>query len=189
MDYETSVILGRYQIRLIAGLFRKMFNIKTVVFPVMKVLEMLVTRFEKKLFYVVEEDSLFEKGVMAELVSEEDIYYIRIRQGVYDKANDGDRASICYICHEMCHFFLIHVMGIGPKMFCTSEGLVYTRKVVEKTIPSYKSMEWQTKALCGEVMIPYRKCKNYTYKQIVYRTKSSNSQAKYFIEKVLKFNE
>ena len=187
MDYETSIILNREQIRLISKLFRRMFKIRTILFPVMKILERLVIKFEKNLYYVVEEDEMFEKNVMAALVPEEnDFYCIRIRQSVYDKALAGDRASLGYICHEMCHFFLIHVMGVGPKLYVAADNLVYARTIDDNNTPAYKSMEWQAKALCGEVMIPYERCQNYSLTDLIEKTNSSTEQAKYFLNNVLK---
>lgn len=187
MDYETSIILNRKQIRLISKLFRRMFKIRTILFPVMKILERLVIKFDKNLYYVVEEDEMFEKNVMAALVPEEnDFYCIRIRQSVYDKALAGDRASLGYICHEMCHFFLIHVMGVGPKLYVAADNLVYARTIDDNNTPAYKSMEWQAKALCGEVMIPYERCQNYSLTDLIEKTSSSTEQAKYFLNTVLK---
>ena len=187
MDYETSTIVDRSQIRMISILFRKMFKIKTILFPVLKVLELLVNRFEKNLYYDVQEDDKFPRKVMAELVIEDtDKYCIRIRQSVFDKALNGERASLGYICHEMCHFFLIYVVGIGPKIYIAEDNMVYARTIDDRTTPAYKSTEWQAKALCGEVMIPYEKCKNYSLEEIISKTQSSTEQARYFINRVVK---
>lgn len=86
----------------------------------------------------------------------------------------------------MCHFVLIFVFGIGPKKYISADGIIYTRAVKEKSIPAYKSMEWQAKALCGEVMIPYERCKNYSLNEIIEKTQSSTEQAKYFLDHILK---
>ena len=188
MDYETSVILTREQIRLAAKLFRKMFKIRTILFPVMKVLDLLENKFSSNLYYYVDEDENFDDGVMAALETEEDDahFHIRIRRTVYDKALIGDRASLGYICHEMCHFILIYVLGIGPKQYTSVEGLSYARSVETKSLPAYQSMEWQAMALCGEVMIPYERCINYSLEKIIKKTQSSTEQAKYFLSKVVK---
>lgn len=187
MDYEPSVILSREKIRLLSKLFRDLLKIKTVVFPVLKALDKLEMKFNNNLYYSVEEDSCFEHGVMAELVEirEEEHYCIRIRESVYNNAVEGNRASIGFICHEMCHFFLIFVCGIGPKKYYTSKGLAYAKAISGKADPLYNSMEWQAMALCGEVMIPYERCINYSFKKIVSITKSSNEQTKYYLEKVV----
>lgn len=187
MDYETSYILTREQIRDISLLFRKMFKVRTILFPVMKILDLLEQRFSENLYYYVDDDENFDRRVMAALETEEDDnhFHIRIRESVYNKALKGDRACIGYICHEMCHFILIYICGIGPKQYISAEGISYARSVETKSIPAYKSMEWQAMALCGEVMIPFERCKNYSLNQLISRTKSSTKQAKYFLEHVV----
>lgn len=190
MDYEASAGLSRKQIRLIAKYFRKMFEIKTILFPVMMVLELLVNKFSNILYYSVEDDDDFELGVMAALVENvegnESMYCIKIKNSVYDDAIKGDGASLGFICHEMCHFVLIHILGIGPKLYINTNGIAYTRVIEPRSLPLFKSMEWQAKALCGEVMIPYEKCKDHTLEQIVKETNSSVEQAKFFLKNVAK---
>ena len=48
MDYESNISLSRMQIREIANFARKMLKIKTIKFPVLKALEMLIDKFPKK---------------------------------------------------------------------------------------------------------------------------------------------
>lgn len=187
MDYETSRILSREQIRLIAKFFRKMFRIRSILFPVLKVLNLLEKKFSNNLYIDVDEDENFEKNVMAELVPEDENYQyfcIRIRQSVYDAALKGDNKCLGFICHEMCHFILIYVFKIGPRQY-ERKGIVFAR-TIDNLSPAYKSMEWQAKALCGEVMIPFEKCREFTFEEVIEKTKSSPSQASYFIHHVAK---
>lgn len=187
MDYESRLSLSRMQIREISKFARRLLKIKTIKFPVLKALEKLIDKFSNNLYYRVLSDDEFETNVMAEIVPEgNDVYCIKIRETVYEKAVNGDRASLGYICHEMCHFILIHIFDAGPVMYVDKIGLAYTRSFKDNELPRYKSMEWQAMALCGEIMIPYEKCKNYTFKQIVSRTGSSNEQTKYFLRWVVK---
>ena len=187
MDYESRLSLSRMQIREISKFARRLLKIKTIKFPVLKALEKLIDKFSNNLYYRVLSDDEFETNVMAEIVPEgNDVYCIKIRETVYEKAVNGDRASLGYICHEMCHFILIHIFDAGPVMHVDKIGLAYTRSFKDNELPRYKSMEWQAMALCGEIMIPYEKCKNYTFKQIVSRTDSSNEQTKYFLRWVVK---
>lgn len=186
MDYESRITLGRIQIRNIANFTRKMLKINTIKFPVLKALEKLIDKFPNNLYYQIFSDDEFERNVMAELVPEdEDFYCIRIRETVYEKAVNGDRASLGYICHEMCHFILIHIFNAGPRMYIDENEIHYARRFGDNALPRCKSVEWQAKALCGEIMIPYEKCKNYSLKQIVNITKSSNEQASYFLKWVV----
>lgn len=190
MDYESRLILSRRKIRMIARFARELLNIKTVKFPVFKALEELINKFPENLYYHVDDDDKFDKNVMAELVLENDnAYCIKIRETVFNDAVRGDRASLGFICHEICHFILIHIFDAGPVLYFNEIGLAYTRSFGEKELPRYKSMEWQAKALCGEIMIPYDRCKNYSFKQIVSRTGSSNEQTKYFLKWVVNQEE
>ena len=187
MDYESRLSLNRIQVREISKFARRMLKIKTVKFPVLKALEKLIDKFPNNLYYRILPDDEFETNVMAELVPEgNDVYCIKIRETVYEKAVNGDRASLGFICHEMCHFILIHIFDAGPVMYLNKSGLAYARSFKDKELPRYKSMEWQAMALCGEIMIPYEKCKDYSFKQIVSRTYSSDEQTKYFLRWVVK---
>lgn len=187
MDYESKLPLSRVQIREIANFTRKILKIETIKFPVLKTLEKLIDRFPNNLYYSVLLDDEFETNVMAELVQEgNDVYCIKIRETVFEKALNGDRASLGFICHEMCHFILIHIFDAGPEMCVNNSGLIYARSFRDRELPRYKSMEWQAMALCGEIMIPYEKCKEYSFKQIVSRTESSDEQTKYFLMWVVK---
>ena len=190
MDYEPSVILGRDQVRMISKFFRKMFKIRTIKFPVLRVLDLLESKFSNNLYYIIDEDENFASNVMAVLETEDyEHFCIRIRQSVYDRALLGDGASLGYICHEMCHFILIYVFGIVPKTYKSSSGMILAKTVSNRPRKPYMSMEWQAKALCGEVMIPYEKCKKYSLRKIVKKTNSSYDQARYFLNHVVKENE
>ena len=179
--------MNRIQVREISRFVRMMLKIKTVKFPVLKSLERLIDKFPNNLYYCILPDDEFETNVMAVLVPEgNDFYCIKIRESVYEKAVKGDRACLGFICHEMCHFVLIHIFEAGPVMYENDNGLAYARYVKDNELPRYKSMEWQAMALCGEIMIPYEKCKNCTFKQIVYRTASSDKQTEYFLKWVSK---
>ena len=187
MDYESKLSLSRIQIRKISKFTRELLKIKTIEFRVLKSLEKLISKFPNNLYYNILPDCDFEKNVMAKLVEEEkDFYCINIRETIYEKAVCGDRACLGFICHEMCHFILIHIFGASPTMSVNEKGLVFTRSFKNNELPRYKSMEWQAMALCGEIMIPYEKCKNFSFKQIVKKTNSSDEQTKYFLKWIAK---
>lgn len=176
MDYKPNVVLSRADIRLFASLLRKQFKVKTLHFPVMKILDLLVTLYPDDIFYSIEDDALFEDDVMAECVppnNESNIYLIRIRESVYNgAAKKRPRFEyIGFICHELCHFFLCFFLNIKPK--CEIEDGEY--------VENFNSMEWQAKALCGELMIPYEECMRLSPKQISWRTKSSRQQVNYYL--------
>ena len=187
MVYESRSSLSRIQVREISKFVRRLLKITTIKFPVIKALEKLIDKFSNNLYYRILPDNELETNIMAELVPEDnDIYCIKIHETIYEKAVNGARCSLGFVCHEMCHFILIHIFDAGPVLYKGENGLVYARSLKDKELPRYKSMEWQAMALCGEIMIPYEKCKNYTFKQIVSRTDSSNEQTKYFLRWVVK---
>lgn len=187
MDYESRLSLSRIQVREISRFARRMLKIKTVKFPVLKALERLIDKFPNNLYYRILPDDEFETNVMAELTPEgDDVYCIKIREKVYEKAVNCDRACLGFICHEMCHFILIHIFEASPVLKVNESGLAYARSFKDRELPLYKSMEWQAMALCGEIMIPYEKCKKYSFRQIVSRTHSSDEQTKYFLKWVVK---
>ena len=186
MDYEAKYGLSRLEIRKISKIMRKAFNVHTIFFPVMMVLDMLEVKYPGIVYYKVEEDKEFEEGVMAELVIDEyGLFCIRIRETVYNNAIKGNRGALGIICHEICHFFLIYVLDNGPVMCVSTTGLVFARRINDKEVEAYKSMEWQAKALCGEVMIPYDQCFNMSFEEIVETTKSSDDQTSYFITHIV----
>lgn len=178
MDYETKGI-SRKKIRIIARIIRKYLKIRTIRFPVMNVLEQLVVEFEDILVYEVLPDEKFDKNVMAFIETYDYCSYnIKIRESVYIGALDKKGDCLGFINHEIAHFILMHIFGMKPIINCNTG--------TDRCIPAYKSMEWQAKALCGELMIPYEKCMNRDLDNIIKVTGSSREQALYFKSKVCK---
>ena len=84
-------------------------------------------------------------------------YTIVIKDSVYDGAyRCGSGACLGFICHELCHVFLFFI-GFTP---------IFERSFENNILPAYCSVEWQAKALCGELMIPYEESKGLTSKEI-----------------------
>ena len=186
MDYEARIGLSREKIRILSVFVRKILQVRTLKFPVLKVLDKLEILFPDNFYYVSEEDSLFEKNVPAYIEQEgENEYCIHIKQSVYDGALKGRGDCLGFINHEIAHFCLIHIFDIGPKNIKFGNSIIYSREPKEGKIPPFKSMEWQAKALCGELMIPYEKCKDMSYWEIISKTKSSMEQAAYFVDTVV----
>lgn len=184
MDYEAKIGLSRIDIRGIAGWIRKKLHINTLLFPVLKVLDMLELLFADIFYHVVEEDATFQNNCMAFLSIDVDGHYcVHIRQSVYEGALCKRGDCLGYICHEIAHFILIGILRIGPKLDY-SNG-IYPRMITDNT-PRWKRTEWQAKALCGELMIPYDQCKNMELNTIIKETNSSYEQALFFINNVVK---
>ncbi len=178
MDYETKCI-SRKNIRAISTFIRKYFKIRTIRFPVMKVLDKLVDEFEDILVYEILPDDKFENNVMAFIETDDYCSYsIKIRESVYNGALEEKGDCLGFINHEISHFILMYIFGMKPIVNCN----IGTNNI----IPTYKSMEWQAKALCGELMIPFEKCKNRDLDYIIKVTGSSREQALYFKRNVCK---
>ena len=146
MDYKTKST-SRHDLRKYAKLLRHLFDVpETGAFPVLTVLERLGDVF-KNCNYIVLEDSRFQPQTMARCVPNDyGGFTIEIRQSVYDGAFEKQTgAFLGFICHEICHIFLFTI-GFIP---------VYERSFKDNFLPAYCSVEWQAKALCSEVMIPY----------------------------------
>ena len=186
MDYEARIGLSREKIRILSVLVRKILQVKSLKFPVLKVLDKLEILFPDNFYYVSEEACLFEKSVPAYIEQEgENEYCIHIKQSVYDGALKGRGDCLGFINHEIAHFCLIHIFDIGPKSFRFGNSIIYARETKWRKIEPCKSMEWQAKALCGELMIPYEKCKDMSFKEVLARTNSSMEQVAYFINTVV----
>lgn len=98
---------------------------------------------------------------------------IEIKQTVYDGAcYHGNRAFLCFICHEICHVILsILVMPVSTRTLAKDEE-----------IPAYCSVEWQAKALCGELTIPYDATVGMKAKAIMEKYPVTEASAKYRVK-------
>ena len=153
MDYKTKPT-SRRDLRRYAVYFRRLFDVPLKgPFPVLLALDKIRDIF-RGCNYVILEDSCFPPKTMARCVpNEEGGFTIEIRESVYSGAQKKKiGAFLGFICHEICHIFLFQI-GFLP---------VYERTFAEKELPPYVSVEWQAKALCGEVMIPFEESKGMT---------------------------
>ena len=153
MDYKTKPT-SRRDLRRYAVLFRRLFDVALEgPFPVLLALDKIRDIFQG-CGYEILEDSHFPLKTMAQCVpNDEGGFTIEIPVSVYlgaQKKKIG--AYLGFICHEICHIFLFQI-GFLP---------VYERTFAEKELPPYVSVEWQTKALCGEVMIPFEESRGMT---------------------------
>lgn len=176
MDYLTKPAT-REQLREFASIFRELFEIPlTGRFPVLEVLEKFQSKFSAFHYEVVEDDEL-PISIPAQCeVTGDGSFEMKIRQSIYDGAyKKGIGAYRDHILHELCHVFLYSI-GFTP---------VIQRSFRNGTIPNYCSSEWQAKALCGEIMIPYEESNDLTAEEIQKEYGVSKAQAEYrkiFIE-------
>ena len=137
MDYKTKPT-SRKDLRRYAKFVRRLFDVpETGPFPVLQALDRVSDVFKDCSYAVVED--------------------LEIKQSVYDGAYEkGIGAFLGFICHEICHIFLFKI-GFVP---------LYERSFEDNTIPAYCSVEWQAKALCAEVMIPFYESHNMSVHEI-----------------------
>lgn len=157
MDYKTKAT-SRNDLRRYAVYFRKLFDVpRTGAFPVLEALEKLPDIFEN-CNYIIVEDKKFPPKTMAQC-SPNDFggFTIEIRESVYQGAYEKKvGAFLGFICHEIAHIFLFQI-GFKP---------IYERSFADNELPAYCSVEWQAKALCAEIMIPYEESKGMKPKDI-----------------------
>lgn len=168
MDYETKPT-SRKDLRKFATYVRKLFDIpETGPFPVLEVLERLPDVFEGT-YYQIVEDKKLPPQTMAQCVSNDNGgFTIEIKESVYVGAYEKQiGAFLGFICHEICHVFLFEI-GFTP---------IYSRNLSKSEIPAYCSVEWQAKALCAEVMIPFEESRGMKPKAIVEKYKVSQAFA------------
>ena len=157
MDFRTRP-LTRIQVRNLSCILRTLFDISlTGLFPILQLLDRISEVFPGSRYEIVD-DSQMPASTMANCKANEDGgYTIVIKDNVYDGAyRCGSGACLGFICHELCHVFLFFI-GFTPIFEISFENNI---------LPAYCSVEWQAKALCGELMIPYEESKGLTSKEI-----------------------
>ncbi len=166
MDYKTKGI-GRYDIRKLSKYFRVLFNVpEDGAFPVIETLDHVCEVFPGSNYIIVEDSKLPAQTVAQCFQNDSGGYTIEIKEKIYNGAYKNQNGAFRgFICHEICHVFLFSI-GYTP---------ILTRSF--KDIPPYCSVEWQAKALCGEVMIPYENSDGMSPEEIIDKYKVSKSFA------------
>ena len=157
MDYETKPV-SRSDLRKYASILRMVFHVPdTGPFPILELLDKIPDVFEGS-NYVIVEDKELSPNTMAQCTpNDTGGFTIEIKQSVYEGAYKHHTGALLgFICHELCHVFLFNI-GYTP---------IYARRFEEGVLPAYRSVEWQAKALCGEVMIPYEESRGMKLKAI-----------------------
>lgn len=178
MDYMTKPI-NRFEIRVIAKWFRTRFDCKNKLrFDVIDAFERFPCLASNVVTQVIDDNdtSCMPLNIPSSCTETLDgTLEIRIREKVYDGACLGVGGYRAHILHEMCHAVLI-TMGFRP---------IAARAFNNNQIEPFRSMEWQAKALAGEILVPYEETKEMSLKQIMFYCKVSKACA----EKRLKLDE
>ena len=169
MDYKTKPTT-RKDLRKYAKYFRKLFDVpESGPFPVLQALEKIPDVFNDCNYFIVEDDQLPANTMARCIPNDLNGFTIEIKESVYMGAYENRNGALLgFICHEMCHIFLFKI-GFVP---------MFERCFKEKELPAYCSIEWQAKALCGEVMIPFEESQNLTSDEIIEKYNVSKGFAK-----------
>ena len=152
--------LSRKELRSLASLFRIIFKSElNGSFNVLNALETLPDVFPGSTYLVVEDNDL-PANIPARCSPDENGNFIveiknSVYQGAYKKKIGAYRG---FICHEICHVFLYKI-GFTP---------IFNRQFDNNAIPAYRSVEWQAKALCREVMMPYNETADLSSGEIIH---------------------
>ena len=166
MDYITKPI-SRKKLRSLARVFRSIFGVpQTGPFPVLNVLEELKDKFPKASYIVVDNKDLPKQIEARCVLNKNGTYTIEIKKRVYDGAYEkGIGAYRGFILHEIMHVFMSEI-GFKP---------IYNRSF--KKAKPYEFIEWQVKAITGEVAIPYEESRGMSMQKIIAKYKVSRGFA------------
>lgn len=159
MDYMTKPA-SRQLLRVYAFYLRKLFGCTDInaPFDVLTALEMIASILPGTTVEIVEDNELPQNVPARCFPDSYGNFTITIKESVYNGAYSQQiGAYLGFMCHEICHVFLYKI-GYTP---------VFSRSFKNNYVPAYRSVEWQTKALCGEVMMPYEATKNMTEREIM----------------------
>lgn len=156
MDYQTKPT-SRKKLREFSKIFRKRFGLNEIEsVPVLHMLEQLPEVLDGTTYKVVEDWDL-PQNIPARCYLDNENFVIEIKSSIYKGAYNNVGWCRGIICHEICHVFLYKI-GFTP---------IWERSFENNKLPPYCSVEWQTKALCGEVMMPYEQTKNMSQNKIM----------------------
>ena len=167
MDYKTKPT-SREELRNIAQCIRALFKCDDKFrFDVLTAFEKMPVIFPSVTCTIVEDDEI-EGGIPARCIPDFDGHYtIEVKSSIYDGAAAGIGGYRAYILHEICHAILC-MLGFTP---------ILDRAFKNKELKPFESMEWQAKALCGEIMMPYEETEGLSVKQIQHLCQVSRESA------------
>lgn len=159
MDYKTKKI-SRNKIRFIAKIYRKVFHDciskDGVYVDVIKLFELTPHRFNNITTEIVDDNVL--DNIPGRCNPDfNGNYHIQIKESVYNGAVEGIGGYRTHIIHELSHAFLC-MFGYTP---------VCDRSFKNKELIPCESMEWQAKALAGEILMEYNITKGMSIEELI----------------------
>ncbi len=171
MDYLT-ISMNRNEAISFGQMFRKEFGYdECSPFNPIEALERVNSIFPQASVEVVEDNEL-APNVHADIrIDEENHFMIRIKETVYIGAHKRNVGGYRMdITHEIVHLFL-YLKGYKP----VDKKLVFENNILR----AYESVEWQAKAVAGEVMIPYEATIDMGIDEIIQKYHVSRAAAEY----------
>lgn len=172
MDYITNH-MTKAEARKFGQAFRTMFGYDETT-PFNPIMELdRIHLFMPNVSYEIVEDNKFPNSVHAICeIDEKENFIIKIKESIYEGARNKNKGGyLMDITHEMVHPYL-YKLGYKPTM---------TRSYRNNSLKAYESIEWQVKAVAGEIMIPYEASKGMNCKEIENTFHVSYDAAKYRI--------
>lgn len=168
MDYKT-LPTSREELRKVAKAVRKIFKCKNKYrFDVIDAFEKMPSIFPQVTCTVVEDEDIPGEIPARCIPDMNGNYLIEVKNTVYEGAITGTGGYRAHILHEMCHAILC-ILGFTP---------ILERAFKNKELPAFESMEWQAKALCGEILMPYEETEGLSVRQIIGYCKVSPESAR-----------
>lgn len=126
-------------------------------FDVIDAFEKIHTIFPEITTAVVDDDEM-DANVPAQCTPDfNGNYLIEVKNTVYDGAVKNVGEYRAHILHEICHCILC-LLGFTPML---------NRAFKNNDLKPFESMEWQAKALCGEIMMPFDETKELASVQVI----------------------
>ena len=159
MDYKTKRI-SREDIRTIAKVFRYIFrdciSEDGLYVDVIKIFELVHYRFNNITVEVVDDDVLGNNPGECKPDFNGN-YHIQIQESVYTGAVEGVGGYRTHILHEVSHAFMC-MAGYTP---------ICERCFNNFELSACESMEWQAKALTGEIMMEFELTKDLDLQDLI----------------------
>lgn len=144
--------LSRYNIRCVAGLFRKFMGDKYY-FDIIKFLEHKLPIIDPDFTLEIVEDTELVGAYAAACPYE---HLIKVRESVYEGAIKGNGRDRFTLCHELGHY-----------IFHKPENVSFLR--ANREIEAYRNPEWQANTFAGELLVPAQAAIEYSIEDIVRR--------------------
>lgn len=146
MNHKCTPI-SREKIKKLALDFRKQFDVNSLVFPIIEIIDSLHCQELLSFMIISDDDKLLSNDELALYDLNSNVMYIK--ESVYLEALNGIGRSRFTLTHELSHYLLLYVMKFE------------VNDTIDEVKP-YEDPEWQANYLAGELLAPYDMTKDFT---------------------------